>query len=82
MMINQNGATVTTNPAITTAMIKFIPAGGEDTTAIGAGGEAGHVEDDRGEIVVPPGCLFGLASTATGTSQVVSAALTWEEVAQ
>lgn len=81
-MVPQNNTVVTTNPAITTAMNAFVPAGGDETTILTtSSGEAGHAEDDQGQIVVPPGCLFAIASTATGTSQIVSASLTWEEVA-
>ena len=82
-MIAQNNTVVTTNPAITTAVSTFTVAGGPAAVAIAtATGETGHSKDLKGAIVVPPGCLFGLASTATGTNDVVSASLSWEEVAQ
>lgn len=82
-MIVQSGAVPTTTPAITSNMLPFLPAGGPAAVAIATSdAEAGHYEDDKGQIVVPPGCLFGLASTATGTADVVTASLTWEEVAQ
>ena len=82
-MIAQNNVAVTTNPAITTAMNVLGVAGGPAAVAVATGtGETGTNNDDKGQIVVPPGCLLGLASTATGTSDVVSASITWEEVAQ
>jgi hypothetical protein len=34
----------------------------------------------NGEIVVPPGGLFTIANAATGTTHVVNAAISWEEV--
>lgn len=81
-MIAQNNAPVGTTPAITSALNVLGVFGGPDNTALSSGGEAGHFEDLKGQIVVQPGCLLGLFATATGTSDVVSAALTWEEVAQ
>lgn len=82
-MIAQNNTVVTTNPAITTAVSTFTVAGGPAAVAIAtATGETGHSKDLKGAIAVPPGCMVALASTATGTSDVVSASLTWEEVAQ
>ncbi len=82
-MIAQNNTAVTTNPAITTAVSTFTVAGGPAAVAIAtATGETGHSKDLKGLIAVPPGCLFGLSSTATGTNDVVSASLSWEEVAQ
>lgn len=80
-MIAQNNTAVTTNPAITTAMNAFGVAAGPAAVAVATGtGETGTNNDDKGQIVVPPGCLLALASTATGTSDVVSASVTWEEV--
>ena len=82
-MIAQNNTAVTTNPAITTAMNAFGVAAGPAAVAVATGtGETGTNNDDKGQIAVPPGCLLALASTATGTSDVVSASITWEEVAQ
>lgn len=80
-MIAQNNALPGTNPAISSAMLVFGVAGGPAAAAIATGtGETGTNNDNKGQIVVPPGCVLGLASTATGTSDVVSASITWEEV--
>ena len=81
-MIAQNNTAVGTTPSISNSLNILGTFGGPDTTALGAGGEAGHSEDLKGQIVVPPGCLLGLAATATGTSEVINASLSWEEVAQ
>lgn len=82
-MIAQNNQNVNTNPAITSALLVLQPAGGPSTVAIATGtGETGHSKDLRGLIAVPPGCFFGLFSTATGTNDAVSASLSWEEVSQ
>lgn len=82
-MIAQNNQNLTTTPAITTAMNVLSTAGGPGAVAIATGaGETGHSKDLKGVIAVPPGCAFGLFSTATGTSDIVSASLSWEEVAQ
>lgn len=81
-MIPQANQNLNTTPAVTTAMNAFVPAGGPTTKAVTASsGEAGHSENDQGQIVVPPGCAFGVFATAAGTSHVVNASLTWEEVA-
>ncbi len=78
-MIAQNNALPGANPAIGSALLAFGPAGGP-TTGASALGEVGTNNDDKGQIVVQPGCLFGLASTATGSTDIVSASITWEEV--
>jgi hypothetical protein len=39
-----------------------------------------YVEDLQGEIVIPPGCILTLAPPALGTSHVVVASMSWEEV--
>jgi hypothetical protein len=80
-MIPQNNQNLTANPAITTAMNALAPAGGPETTVLTtSSGLAGHTKDLKGQIVVPPGCAFGLFATGTGTSDIVSASLTWEEI--
>ena len=82
-MIPQNNQNLNTTPAITTAMNVLETVGGVAAVAIATGaGENGHSKDWKGQIAVPPGCAFGLFSTATGTSDVLSASLTWEEVSQ
>lgn len=82
-MIAQNNTAVGTTPAISTAANVLGVASGPAAVVIATGtGETGAGIDHKGDIVVPPGCVFGLASTATGTSDVVSASITWEEVAQ
>lgn len=79
-MIAQNNVIALSNSVLTTAFIAHSVFGGPDNTVLSSGGEAGHFEDLKGQIVVPPGCEFGLAATAAGTSHVVNASLTWEEV--
>ena len=81
-MIAQNNALPGAIPGTQPTILDFAPFGGPDNTALSAGGEAGHYQDFKGQVAIPPGCVFGLSSTATGTSDVVSASLTWEEVAQ
>lgn len=82
-MIAQNNTAIGTTPAITTALNVLGVAGGPAAVAIATGtGETSSNNDDKGQIVVQPGCLLALMSTATGTSDVVSASVTWEEVAQ
>ena len=81
-MIPQNGQNPSTSPASTSTMLDIDVLGGPDTTALSSGGEAGHSKDLKGRIVVPPGCLVGLFAYGTGTSNVVNASLSWEEVAQ
>lgn len=81
-MIAVNNTSVGTIPNISSAMLVQGVFGGPDNTALSSGGEAGHFEDLKGRIVVPPGCLIGLAAAAIGTSDVVNAQLSWEEVAQ
>jgi len=81
-MIAQNNTAVGTSPVITTALNVLGVAGGPAAVAVATGtGETGTNNDDKGQIVVPPGCLIALMATATGTSDVVSASITWEEVA-
>ena len=82
-MIAQVGQIPATTPAITSTMLVLEPAGGPSAVAIGTGvGETGHSKDLKGAIVVPPGCLIGLYATATGSNDVISASLSWEEVQQ
>lgn len=80
-MVAQNSVIALADTVISTAFNVLAPFGGPDNTALGAGGEAGHYEDLKGQIVVPPGCEIALTATATGTSDVVSASMSWEEVA-
>ena len=82
-MIPQNIQNLATTPAITTAMNVLQTAGGPPAVAIAtAVGVSGHSKDFKGAIAVPPGCAIGLFATGIGTSDVVSASLSWEEVAQ
>ncbi len=80
-MVAQNNVIALSNSVITTAFNVLAPFGGPDNTALSSGGEAGHYEDLKGQIVVPPGCEIALTATATGTSDVVSASMSWEEIA-
>lgn len=80
-MIAQNNTFPLTNPGITSAMLALGPVGGP-TTGASALGISGTDHDLKGQIVVPPGCFLGMASTTTGTTDIVSASVTWEEVIQ
>lgn len=82
-VIPQNGQNPTTSPANTSTMIDFDLLGGPETTVLTtSSGNAGSSKDLKGRITVPPGCLFGIFAYGAGTSDVVSASLAWEEVAQ
>lgn len=63
-----------------TAASMFRPIGGPAAIALGAG--VNSVEEiTDGDIVIMPGCFAGIACTAAGTTNIVSAGVTWEEVA-
>lgn len=82
-MIAQNNTAVGTTPAISSTLNVLGVLSGPPALAVTAGtGEAGADHDLKGQIVVPPGCLIGLAATATGTTDIVSASISWEEVSQ
>lgn len=57
------------------------PLGGSSSAAIAASSQACSSEDTAGEIIVPPGGFAGIAvGNAAGTTWIVSASATWEEV--
>ena len=67
----------TTGSAAATALR---PIGGS-TSVASASAPACTVEDTAGEIVVPPGAFAGVAvGNGAGTTWIVSASITWEEV--
>ena len=71
------------NSAFTGSVVgtMFRPIGG--TAAIVAGAGVYSVDEiTDGDIVIPPGGFAGIAATAAGTTHVVAAAVTWEEVIQ
>lgn len=80
-MVAVNNTFVGTTPVSSVAM-KVLGVASGPTTGASALGENGQSIDHKGSIAVPPGCLLALASTATGTSDVVNASIAWEEVAQ
>jgi hypothetical protein len=70
---------VATLPADTSAFNEIGPAGGPAAIAAGAG-NYGFVDNLDGCDIVPPGCAWGLTSTATGTTHVVRTRIWWEEL--
>jgi hypothetical protein len=81
VMIPQGGTGVlASSPASTATPLILGPLGGEP--AVAAGVYFSQQFNIDGSIVVPPGCVYWLASYATGTSDVRNYSLTWEEVAQ
>ncbi len=78
-MTSQNNVVLTATPAATPNALTYGPVGG--LAAIAAGAGLGSTQEDvQGQIIVPPGCAFGLAATATGSSHVAALSLTWEEI--
>jgi len=78
-MVPQAAVALVTTPASTGAMLSNGPAGGPS-----AGGALSSGIPNRkfieGGLIVPPGCVAGLASTATGTTHIVSTDIGWEEI--
>lgn len=66
-------------PAQTAVARMLRPLGGPAAVAAGAGLYS-YDDEIAGAIVVPPGGLLAVTAHATGTSQVVSLYLSWEEV--
>jgi hypothetical protein len=78
-MVAEAGVVLTVSGGATTALTRLGTLGGPAAIATGAG--VYHVADAvRGQIIVPPGTLFGIMCTAAGTTHIVDATLTWEEV--
>lgn len=78
-MVPQVNVIIAATPAATPAAIALGVVGGPAAIAAGAGIYSA-VEDVGGRIIVPPGCVFGLAAAATGTSHVVHTQIVWEEL--
>lgn len=78
-MIAQNNTILGATPAVGVAM-KVLGVASGPTTGASALGENGQSIDHKGSIVVPQGCALALAATAAGTTDVVNASITWEEV--
>ena len=55
--------------------------GGPTTGALAANGSPTVNEETAGDIICPPGAVVGLFAAAAGTSPIVMASMTWEEVA-
>jgi hypothetical protein len=78
-----SAARVFANSAITgsTLATAFRPIGGPTSAVIAADGSACVPEETAGDIIVPPGGFAGIAvGNGAGTTWIVSAAMTWEEV--
>lgn len=71
--------TITVSGAATTAMNQLMALSGPTNIVLGSGIQS-YSEDLKGQIVVPPGCLFGLSAAGAGTSHIVQSSLSWEEV--
>jgi hypothetical protein len=62
----------------TTSLFRFI--GGPTTGALAANSNQTYYEETAGDIIVPPGGCLGLFAAAAGTSPIVAASFTYEEV--
>jgi hypothetical protein len=72
-------ALAATVPAQTVVGVMLRPLGGLAAAAVGAGVNSID-EDIAGLICVPPGAALVITAHATGTSQVISGYMAWEEV--
>lgn len=71
---------VIASPAATPAMLVYGPiAGPPQGVAVGAGLYSTS-EDVAGQIIVPPGCFFGMAATGVGVLAVIETSIAWEEI--
>lgn len=77
-MTPQVSTVLTASDADTSALTQLGVLGGPAAVAAGAGVYNAFDAID-GKIIVPPGCCFGICSTATGTSHVVQSTLVWIE---
>ena len=73
-------ALAATVPAQTVVGVMLRPLGGLAASAVGAGINSTD-EEIAGLICVPPGAALVITAHATGTSQVISGYMAWEEVA-
>lgn len=78
-MVAETGVVLTVSGGATTALIQQGVLGGPAAIAAGAGNYS-IADAVRGQIIVPPGTLFGIMALAAGTTHVVQSTLTWEEV--
>lgn len=78
-MTAATGVVLTVIGGATSALIQHSVLGGPAAVAAGAGNYS-IADAVRGQIVVPPGTLFGIMCLAAGTTHVVQSTLTWEEV--
>ena len=78
-MVAETGVVLTVSGGATTALTQLGLLGGPAAIATGAGMYS-VADAVRGQIIVPPGTLFGIMCTAAGTTHVVQSTLTWEEV--
>ncbi len=78
-MVAETGVVLTVSGGATTALIQQGVLGGPAAIAAGAGNYS-IADAVRGQIIVPPGTLFGIMCTAAGTTHIVHSTLTWEEV--
>ena len=67
---------LTGTPAVVTELRQI---GGPAAVAAGAGVYTVD-EETAGDILVPPGAILGIFAQAAGTTHVVKASLTWEEI--
>lgn len=70
---------ITHTGSSTAALLQLGAMGGPAAIAAGVGLYDAR-DEVRGSIIVPPGTIFGIMATAAGTSHVVHATLTWEEL--
>lgn len=78
-MLACTNVVITTIGAATNALLELGCAGGPGAIALGAGNNS-IVDELNGSVIVPPGCIFGLTATATGTTHIVQSEMVWEEV--
>lgn len=55
-------------------------SGGPTVGALAANGSATFLDEVAGEFIIPPGAAGGLFAASAGTSPIVAASMTWEEV--
>ena len=75
-------ARVFNNTALTGSTVgtAFRTAGGLSSAATVTGAVQTYMEDLQGDLIIPPGTMLALATTAAGTSHVISVYLEWEEI--
>ncbi len=69
------------NTATTGSTVGILHRGAWNVPAIAAASvQSAAMEEDAGDIIIPPGAFLGLAAYAVGTSHVVNAAITYAEL--